>query len=42
MLFIVEMGLMLAAIRKGPQPDNGPDMPVLGARRVQGTMAPAE
>ncbi|MGV0911753.1 cytochrome ubiquinol oxidase subunit I [Martelella sp. FOR1707] len=41
-LFIVEMGLMLAAIRKGPQPDNGPDMPVLGARRVQGTMAPAE
>ncbi|TCT45084.1 cytochrome ubiquinol oxidase subunit I [Martelella mediterranea] len=42
-LFIVEMGLMLAAIRKGPQPDNGPEMPTLGFRRQHGTMAaPAE
>ncbi|WP_176086215.1 cytochrome ubiquinol oxidase subunit I [Martelella sp. HB161492] len=41
-LFIVEMGLMLAGIRKGPQPDHGPEMPMLGIGQIKSNAAPAE
>ncbi len=33
-LIVIEMRLMLAAIRKGPQPDHGPEAPLLPARFV--------
>jgi cytochrome bd ubiquinol oxidase subunit I len=33
-LFIVEMGLMLKAIRKGPDPDHEPEAPLVPEKLV--------